>query len=372
MAKRTKRRSTSKKTPKKRSLSRRFVFLLVFCIALLGLGLGTYLLVKQNTASRTKETLVNEELMNKMKVMLENERKRLSEKKLPTISEIELPPVKKEVLPPEPSVYAAPKEEKVTAEIATELPKKKVETSEKSTEALDYEKSVKVTKKKMAPVQKKVIHSGRPKLAIIIDDVSFAHQVRAIKAIPFKVTPSFLPPTKRHADSHTLVDGFSFYMVHLPLEALSHNAPELITLKVGLDYKGMKEHIVRIKKQFPHAIYYNNHTGSRFTANKRAMDLLFRIMKEEGLIFVDSRTTADTKAGEMAIKYGVDLFSRDVFLDNSYDEASIVKQLKLAVDIAKKTGSAIAIGHPHKSTLTVLAQSKSLLKDVDVVYLKEL
>ena len=244
--------------------------------------------------------------------------------------------------------------------------------SEKPTEAIDYEKSLKVTKKQIEPQKEKGIFSGRPKLAIIIDDVSFLHQVKAIKAIPYNVTPSFLPPTKRHPASHKLADDFSFHMVHLPLEALSHNSPEVNTLKVGVGYKEIKKHIVQIKGQFPKAQYYNNHTGSRFTADAKSMDLLFRVIKEEGLTFVDSRTTADTQAGIMAKKYGTKLFSRDVFLDNSYEPLAIREKLKEAVEIAKRVGVAIAICHPHKNTLDVLARAKPILKDVDVVYLKDL
>ena len=44
----------------------------------------------------------------------------------------------------------------------------------------------------------------------------------------------------------------------------------------------------------------------------------------------------------------------------------------LAVDIAKRKGYAIAIGHPHTNTLKVLINAKSLFRDVELVYIKEL
>lgn len=377
MVKQTKKRPTSKRKPtKKRPLSRRFVLILVLLLTLIPAGIGLYISQKDQIKAPAKEKLVNDELMNKMKEMLENERKRLMEKKLPTINETK-PEVtfvepKKELLPPEPSVYVEPAE-KVSKQAPIEKKiLKKEPNGEKPTEVIDYEKSLKVTKKQLPQKKEKGTFTGRPKLSIIIDDVSFAHQVRAIKAIPYAVTPSFLPPTKRHPNSHELANDFSFHMVHLPLEALSHNSPEVNTLKVGLDYKAIKEHIKQIKTQFPKAIYYNNHTGSRFTADEQSMDLLFKVLKEEGLVFVDSRTTADTKAGVMSEKYGTHLYSRDVFLDNSYEPSAIREKLKEAVAIAKRTGEAIAICHPHKNTLSVLAKAKSLLKDVDVVYLKDL
>jgi len=96
------------------------------------------------------------------------------------------------------------------------------------------------------------------------------------------------------------------------------------------------------------------------------------IMKSENLHFVDSRTTAATKAPQVAQKYNLPLYSRDIFLDNSLNKKEITNQLKKAVKIAKKHGFAVAIGHPHVNTLEVLRNSKSLLKDVELVYLKDI
>jgi polysaccharide deacetylase 2 family uncharacterized protein YibQ len=97
-----------------------------------------------------------------------------------------------------------------------------------------------------------------------------------------------------------------------------------------------------------------------------------KIMKEENLHFVDSRTTAKTKAPEIAKKLGLKLYSRDIFIDNNNDKKLIRKQLRKAVAIAKKRGYAVAIGHPHENTLEVLIGAKNMLKDVDLVYLKDL
>jgi len=64
--------------------------------------------------------------------------------------------------------------------------------------------------------------------------------------------------------------------------------------------------------------------------------------------------------------------ARDVFLDHDGSKAAVRKQLKYAVELAKKRSYAIAIGHPHKNTIEVLQESAKLLQEVEVVYLKDL
>ena len=42
-----------------------------------------------------------------------------------------------------------------------------------------------------------------------------------------------------------------------------------------------------------------------------------------------------------------------------------------AGSVAKKKGYAIAIGHPHKVTMEALQQAKSILSDVEIVYIDD-
>ncbi|EDP1818152.1 divergent polysaccharide deacetylase family protein, partial [Campylobacter jejuni] len=72
--------------------------------------------------------------------------------------------------------------------------------------------------------------SKKPKLAIIIDDMANASQVRGLKALNLKLNPSFFPPDKNHSETPKLALKFDFYMVHLPLAAINYNKPELDTL----------------------------------------------------------------------------------------------------------------------------------------------
>jgi polysaccharide deacetylase 2 family uncharacterized protein YibQ len=47
-------------------------------------------------------------------------------------------------------------------------------------------------------------------------------------------------------------------------------------------------------------------------------------------------------------------YRRHIFLDNSASEHAILLQLRKAESLAKRTGLAVAIGHPYPATLSAL------------------
>ena len=222
------------------------------------------------------------------------------------------------------------------------------------------------------PVKKIVKTSNLPKLAIIIDDVISKNQVKKALNLGYNVNMAFLPPTTRHTNSAKITKNLNTYMIHLPLQARTSNYEEENTLYISDTIDTIEQRIKALKKLYPKTKYINNHTGSKFTSNKQAMDKLFQILKKYNYTFIDSRTTAKSVAKESAKKYGVRLFSRNIFLDNKRDSVYIQKQLKKAIKTAKKNGSAIAIGHPHSITFKTLQESKHLLEGLELVFVHQL
>jgi hypothetical protein len=161
-------------------------------------------------------------------------------------------------------------------------------------------------------------------------------------------------------------------MVHLPMEAQSFSAEEPMTLRVSDSDAKIQSRIRAIKEAFPRVSYINNHTGSKFTSDEMAMNRLIYALKAQNIYFIDSRTTADTKAPKVMKNFGLEYVSRDVFLDHDLDKKSVKKQIKKAIKVAKLHGTAIAIGHPHENTLAALRESKHLFKDVELVYIDRL
>lgn len=223
-------------------------------------------------------------------------------------------------------------------------------------------------------IEKKVekVKGEKGKLAIIFDDVSFAGDVKRIKALGLAVTMSFLPPTARHPDSAVLAAKEPYYMVHLPMEAMNFNSPEKSTLLCSDSKERIIERIAKVKKEFPKVKYINNHTGSQFTADEGAMNKLIFALRLEGISFIDSRTTAETKAEKVMKRYKMAYQTRDIFLDHEDDVESIKIQIKKAISLANKYGRCIAICHPHKSTLQALKESRSLFDEVELVRIDKL
>ena len=252
--------------------------------------------------------------------------------------------------------------------IGKEKPKKDEKAKFADTKKTDKKSTTEANEVKAA------VKAGyKPRLVIIIDDVAYKHQADAIKSVNLKLTPSFFPATSAHPETPVLARRFGFYMIHLPMQALGgFKGAEIGTLTVNDDYEKIAKKLQSIKRDFPDLKYINNHTGSRFTSDSTAMDRLMRAMRDENLIFVDSKTTSPTKVYGAAKKYSMPYIARDVFLDHDGSKAAVRKQLKYAVELAKKRSYAIAIGHPHKNTIEVLQESAKLLQEVEVVYLKDL
>ncbi|MBA1432790.1 MAG: divergent polysaccharide deacetylase family protein [Epsilonproteobacteria bacterium] len=216
-------------------------------------------------------------------------------------------------------------------------------------------------------------YASKPKLAIIIDDVQTASQVRAIKSLNLPLTISFLPPRTARPDSPKLAAHEQFYMVHLPMEAMHFNKEEPYTLRVNESQQEILQRVADIKKLFPKVAYVNNHTGSKFTSSEVAMNRLIFALNKYHIHFIDSRTTAQTQAPKVLRNFGLKYVARDVFLDHHMDKPYILGQIKKAINVAKAHGSAIAIGHPHKNTIEALYESKKLFaKDVDLVLINKI
>lgn len=238
-------------------------------------------------------------------------------------------------------------------------------------EFFEPKKPIKDSKKLATPSSDEI--RKKPKMAIIMDDMAYPSQLESLHHLRLKITPSFFPYNSDNKLTPKMAAQEPFYMVHLPLEALYFYQSPHKWIKVGEDKSEIRQYIQQIKHDFPHLKFINNHTGSKFTASYQDMKNLIEILREYDIDFVDSRTTTQTKAGEIYTQMQRPLLSRGVFLDNKNDVEDILNQIQKAINKAKKDGYVIVICHPHKNTFEALKiAKKSLLPQVDLVYIKDI
>ena len=391
MAKRTRKKrkiSPIKKTLRKRNLARNFIVLLSLIFILL---LFAYFFLSKNNQAvksssnnnilQSKKLYTNDEIMEKVIENLNPDNKNnILEKNLETeenkkeIFEQELKKdILKEVLEKQKEIEKSKIEEKVeikqAKEPSKEIEDEIIEEKTKIEKPAIKEKKELITKKDSYKYDLKT----KPKLVIIIDDVVSKTQKDKILNIGYPITMAFLPPNSGHKESAIIAQNLPFHMIHFPMQASKNfKNIEVNTLNISDSYETIEARVKQLRVLYPNATYTNNHTGSVFTENYEAMDKLFRALKKYNFIFVDSRTTPNSVAKELSIKYQMPYIVRDTFLDNDRSFTAIQNQLKDAIRVAKKQGFAIAIGHPYEVTFQVLKESKHLLNDVEPIFLNKL
>ncbi len=202
--------------------------------------------------------------------------------------------------------------------------------------------------------------SPQPRLAIILDDFGYDRSsADALFALPYPLTLSVLPHLAHSADIAEEAHRRGYQvLLHLPMEPAAGAArPEAAELRAGMSAAEATRLLAGMLDTVPHAAGVNNHQGSLASADARLMAALMPALRERGLFFIDSRTTAATVAYDAALRAGLPAGFRNVpFLDDTPTRAAVEQQLALAVRRAHRQGFAIAIGHPYPATVQTLAE----------------
>jgi polysaccharide deacetylase 2 family uncharacterized protein YibQ len=143
-------------------------------------------------------------------------------------------------------------------------------------------------------------------------------------------------------------------LAHVPMQALGHEDPGPMTLKTGMAPEEIARRLGWNLARVPGLVGINNHEGSRFTADAVGLAPVMATLKARHLFFFDSRTGPDSRVPAAARSAGVMTAGRDIFLDDDPREAAVSAQLEMLAREAKRSGVAIAIGHPHDATLRLL------------------
>ncbi len=195
-----------------------------------------------------------------------------------------------------------------------------------------------------------------PKIAIVIDDLGPSRELaEQVMNLNGPVTLSILP--RQRYSRWIAQEGARLgrdMIVHLPMEA----SRPLKLGKGGLYLRMEEREIMQTVRDnilsVPHITGASNHMGSAFTEDKRAMGAVIAEIGKHGLFFLDSLTTPESVAYDLAKARGLETYRRDVFLDDADNPEDIKIQWNRLLRIAKKRGHAIALGHPKRNTLDIL------------------
>ena len=213
------------------------------------------------------------------------------------------------------------------------------------------------SKKNLDNLQSTLNNDQKPLIAIVIDDLGRDTEIlhRVIDLHP-SVTLAFFPFEAEAAVlARRAISVGHEVLIHMPMEPLDGSIdPGPGALLLNLPFQDILVRLRAAFKLLPNAIGLNNHMGSKFTADENSMSTVIGELKARDMIFLDSRTTPDTKGIFVARKRYVQSASRDVFLDNSRQPDAILAQLSLAEAISRDKGFSVAIGHPYPETISAL------------------
>jgi uncharacterized protein len=201
-------------------------------------------------------------------------------------------------------------------------------------------------------------------VAIIIDDLGYKPEQdqRAIN-LSNSVTLAFLPHTPYVTPLAEIASSQgNEIMLHLPMQAVERPYVGPGTLTSEMTREQFKISLLKSIISVPHVSGINNHMGSLITSKKQPMNWLMEELARTHLFFVDSRTTVETLAEQTANQFNISNTRRNVFLDHDLNQKAIEFQFDRLIRLAKKEGSAVAIGHPFDETLEVLEKKIPQLK----------
>ena len=166
--------------------------------------------------------------------------------------------------------------------------------------------------------------------------------------LPFPVDVAVLPRLQHSVESARRVrsSGRHELLLHQPMQArnLSVNpgpgaiSPSMTTTDIDAVVRKNLAEIGPVSG-------LNNHEGSLITESKIKIGKVIEICQQQGIFFLDSRTTVNTAAPQAALELGAKIWERDVFLDNTQNRADILEQIQRGLEVANKNGYAILIGH---------------------------
>lgn len=213
-----------------------------------------------------------------------------------------------------------------------------------------------------------------PKVAVILDDLGQDQRVFArVLELGVPLNLAILPHGNHPQTmaSQAQAKGFEV-MVHLPMEPQGNHRPRLqgMVLLISMQPGEIHEAVQWMVEKLQGAKGANNHMGSLFTQDTKAMETVVQALASRKMYFVDSLTTPQSVAYNVALDRGLKAYKRDVFLDATREPDAIREQFALLTKRAKEKGYAVGICHPYPETLDLLKELHAVSRKEQIEWVK--
>ena len=214
--------------------------------------------------------------------------------------------------------------------------------------------------------------TGGARIAIVIADMGMSQSAThaAIQQLPGAVTLSFAPYAsdldtwiaKARAAGHEV-------LLQLPMEPNDYpiNDPGPYTLLTSLPAEDNLDRLEWLLSRFTGYVGVTDYMGARFTSSPDHLRPILGVLRDRGLMFLDSRSSGDSVAGKLATEIGLPRALNNRFLDAVASRHAIDTRLGELERIAATTGFAIGIGFPFPVTIERIAAWSATLRAKELV-----
>jgi polysaccharide deacetylase 2 family uncharacterized protein YibQ len=190
-------------------------------------------------------------------------------------------------------------------------------------------------------------------ITLVMDDAgNNLHELDAFLAFSGPMTIAVLPELPYSSEAARRIRAAGKELIlHQPMEALGGQNPGPGAIYTNMSDAEIRAVIEKNLAEIGPVSGMNNHQGSKVTMDERVMEIILSICHDQGIYFLDSRTTADTAVPLVANRRGTKIWERDVFLDNIQERAAMIRSFHEGLAKAERKGAAIMIGHVWSSEL---------------------
>jgi uncharacterized protein len=200
----------------------------------------------------------------------------------------------------------------------------------------------------------------RKKVAILIDDIGYdPGALKRLLALEAPIAFAVLPRTPHARSSAEAIHrAGKEVLLHLPMEPHGYpdRNPGRGALFASMTAREIRRTLEKELQSVPHVEGVNNHMGSKFMEEREPLEVVFDMLHERGLYFVDSVTTDASVAGALARETGLRFATRDLFIDDTEDRSWARTHLERLLSTRDRWDGLLLIGHPYPETVSALEE----------------